>query len=82
MDKIDQKMLMELDKNPRMSASALAKKCRISQQVASYRVNKLVDANTITKFGTIVNLKSLGLEHYRVFFRFHAKKQIKISIKF
>jgi DNA-binding Lrp family transcriptional regulator len=74
MDKIDEKILAELDKNPRTHLTQLAKKCRVSQQVADYRIKRMIENKTITKFGAIVNLKALGLEHYRVFFTFNAKR--------
>ena len=73
MDKTDQKLLAELDINPKIPLTQLAKKLLISQQVADYRMKRLVKQGIITKFGTIINLKSLRQEHYRVFFRFNAK---------
>ncbi len=74
LDKIDQKLLTELDHNPIIPITTLAKKIKISQQAASYRLERLQTNKTITKFGTIINLKSLGLEHYRIFFTFNATK--------
>ncbi len=75
MDKLDAKLLKELDSNPRISTSKLAKACRCSQQVADYRLKRFVEQGVITQFGTIINLKALGLEAYRVFFTFHRKKE-------
>lgn len=77
MDRIDEKLLIELDKNPKISTSKLGKKLRISQQVASYRLKRLFDDKIITQLGTIINLKSLHQEHYRIFFTFNSKKQYK-----
>ena len=74
MDKIDLKLLTEIDINPKISLSKLGKKLKISQQVADYRIKKLIRNGTISKFGTIINLKSLRFEHYRVFFTFNQKK--------
>ena len=34
----------------------------------------VIKNNEITKFGTIINLKSLGLEHYKIFFTFNNNK--------
>ncbi len=75
MDKIDQKILAELDASPRMSLTKLARKTLISQQVADYRLRRLIENKKITKFGTIINLKSLGFEQYRIFFTFNSKKE-------
>jgi DNA-binding Lrp family transcriptional regulator len=76
MDAIDLKLLRELDLDPRAPLSHLAKRLRISQQVADYRMKRLFKEGHITKLGAIINLKSLELEHYRVFFTFNAKKDI------
>lgn len=74
MDKVDLRLLQELDKDPRITTSKLAKKLRVSQQVANYRLNRLIEDKVIIKFGTIINLKNLKQEHYRVFFKFHPSK--------
>src|SRR3989338_7243217 len=73
-DKIDQKLFAELDHNPTIPITTLAKKVKISQQAASYRLERLQTNKTISKFGTIINLKAIGLEHYRIFFTFNATK--------
>ncbi len=77
LDKIDKKILKELDIDPKISTSKLGKKLRISQQVANYRLRKLFTENHITKLGTVVNLNKLRQEPYRVFFTFNSKKQYK-----
>lgn len=75
MDKTDQKLLAELDKDPRIPLTQLAKKLLISQQVADYRMKRMLKDGIISKFGTIINLKALRQEPYRVFFTFNAKKE-------
>ena len=75
MDAIDNKILVELDINPKIRISRLAKKLRISQQVADYRVKRLFSQNYISKLAAVINLKALGQEHYRIFFTFNAKKE-------
>lgn len=75
MDKTDQRIVQEVDKNPKLSLIKLAKKLRISQQVTDYRLKRIFKRKQITKLATIINLKSLGLEHYRVFFTFNSKTQ-------
>ena len=74
MDKIDQKMFKELDINPRIPLSNLAKKLRISQQVADYRLKRMLEKGQITKLAALINLKALGLEHYRVFLNLSSKE--------
>src|SRR3989344_883004 len=68
MDKIDKKILSNLDKDPRIPLTKLAKQVRISQQVAEYRMKRFIKEKIITKLATIINLKALHLEHYRLFF--------------
>lgn len=70
MDKKDQKILIELDKDPRITTSKLAKKVRISQQVADYRLKKLTEQGYVAKFGTIIDLYRLNIQQYRIFLRF------------
>ena len=65
----DKKILQELDINPRITTSKLAKNIRLSQQVTNYRINKLVENKIITQFGTILNLSKIGYEQYRVLFQ-------------
>ncbi len=79
MDKIDEHMMKELDSDPQIPLSALAKKLRISQQVAAYRLKRLFEQGSIAKLGTIVNLKALRQEGYSVFFTFNAKKGLSCS---
>ena len=74
MDKIDKKIVHELDKDPRISLTKLASAVRISQQVADYRLKRLFKEGFITKLSAIINLRALRLEHYRIFFTFSAKR--------
>ena len=74
MDKIDTKIMKELDINPRETLSKLGKKTGISQQTADYRIKRLMKNSEISKFSTIINLKALGYEHYRIFISFNKKK--------
>lgn len=60
-DIIDKKIIYELDNNSRQPLTKLAKKLRTSQQVISYRVNKLVQEGVITAFMTVLSTLSLGL---------------------
>ncbi|MBI4021679.1 MAG: Lrp/AsnC family transcriptional regulator [Candidatus Aenigmarchaeota archaeon] len=72
MDRIDTKILAELDSHPRTPVAKLARKLRISQQVADYRIRRMIVEKRITKIGAIINLKALKQEHYRVFFTFNS----------
>src|SRR3989344_4841658 len=69
LDVKDKKILQELDANPKIPLSRLAKKVRLSQQVVDYRIKRLREQGIIQHFGTIFNLSKIGYEQYRVFFQ-------------
>jgi len=59
LDKTDKKIIEELGKDARTPISTIAKKCNISKQVCSYRINKL--ENWLIKgFKTKINSAKLG----------------------
>ena len=60
MDKKDEKILVELIKNSRISFNQLAKKVGVSREVATYRVTKLVEAKIITDFYPVITIEKLG----------------------
>lgn len=71
MDKIkldlkDKKILEELDWNPNITYSKLAKNVGVSRQVAEYRVNKLVSQKTIYGFYTLVDVGKIGYSSFRI----------------
>ncbi|MDO8460747.1 MAG: winged helix-turn-helix transcriptional regulator [Nanoarchaeota archaeon] len=75
----DRKILVQLDKNARQSDSEIAKKARISKQVANYRIQKLLEKGVITSFYTIINTGLIGFNSYYVFLQLERinKKQEK-----
>jgi Lrp/AsnC family transcriptional regulator len=60
----DRKILAELDKDARQTFSLIAKKVGLSQQVVSYRVQRLIDEGVIKNFVTFINIEKLG---HRIF---------------
>jgi len=60
----DRKILAELDKDARQTLSSIAKKVGLSQQVVSYRVQRLIEDGVIKSFVTFINLEKLG---HRIF---------------
>jgi len=66
LDVKDSKILQELDLDPNISTSALAKKVRLSQQVVDYRLKKLEENKVIVNYGTILNLSKIGYKQYRL----------------
>ena len=85
-NKKDTKIIRELDLNPKIATSALAKKVHLSQQVVDYRIKKLQEMGILKHFGTIINLSKLALQQYRVLFTLgdvteNEKKQILSYLK-
>ncbi|MBD3318955.1 winged helix-turn-helix transcriptional regulator [Candidatus Woesearchaeota archaeon] len=68
-DKKDCKIISELDANPKISISSLAKHVRLSQQVTDYRFKRLQQKNVITSCSAIINPAMMGCEQYRLFFQ-------------
>lgn len=66
MDKIDEKILHELDNNPRITSAQLGKKLRISQQVADYRIKRFQKEDIIHSFATVINPMALGYQIFNV----------------
>ncbi len=64
----DWKILAELDKDCRQSDARIGKKVGLSQQVVSYRVNRLIDGGVIRQFYTVIDLTKLGYSIYKAYF--------------
>ncbi|MFH0906376.1 MAG: Lrp/AsnC family transcriptional regulator [archaeon] len=69
LDKKDREILFELDKNSRYPISKIAKKTKLSKQVAKYRVDKLIKEGIITNFSSVINLSYLGIGIYKIYFQ-------------
>lgn len=69
LDLKDRKLLYELDKNSRTSYSELAKKVRLSKEVAFHRINRLIKNGIILRFQTIVSTHRLGYQSYKLYFK-------------
>lgn len=69
-DKIDRKILVELEFNARMQLTMLGKKIRLSPQRIKYRLDNLVNKGVIRQFVPLINVANLGYEYYRIYFRY------------
>jgi len=69
LDKIDRKILFELDKNCRISTIKLAKLVRKSRQAVEYRINHLAQKGIITGFQTAINPHKLGYKLYKFYLK-------------
>jgi Lrp/AsnC family leucine-responsive transcriptional regulator len=83
LDKLDLKLILELEKDSRQSLSKISKTLKTSQQVISYRLKKLKDQKFITKFGCLVNYFKLGYKNYKIFIKLkiiNSKKEKQIYL--
>jgi len=68
-DKLDRKILFELDKDARQPFSQVAKKVRASKQVVAYRIDRLVKNGAISGFFTAIDHSKLGFFSFRVYIK-------------
>jgi DNA-binding Lrp family transcriptional regulator len=66
-DKIDTKLLLELDSNSRQTNTTIAKKLKVSKQVIEYRIKRLENQHIILRFPTVINIFNLGYRKYKLF---------------
>lgn len=66
-DKIDRKILAELDKNCRIPSTQLAKKVGKSRQAVEYRINQLVGKGIIISFNASINPHKIGYKAYKIY---------------
>lgn len=67
LDKVDQKILFELDKNCRIPSTQISKKVGKSRQAVDYRINNLLEKGIITKFQTSINPHKIGYKTYKIY---------------
>ena len=68
-DKRDLQLLYLLDINGRMNYSELAKKTRLSKQVAQYRIKRLEQEGFIKGYFTMIDTSRLGYTTFRVYLK-------------
>jgi len=77
MNKKDEKILTELTLNSRIPINRLAKKVGISREVATYRLNKLINEKVILGFYSVVDAEALGFLRFGCFFQLKRISQVK-----
>lgn len=70
LDKIDSRLLWELDRNARATLSHLAKKVRLSKEAVRNRVARLEREKIISKYYCIIDVSKLGRYVTKAFVRF------------
>jgi DNA-binding Lrp family transcriptional regulator len=70
LDKKDREILYLLDLNGRLSYSQIARKVKISKQVAKYRIERLEKEGFIKGYFTMIDTSRLGYTTFRVYLKF------------
>lgn len=68
-DKVDRKILTELDKNCRIASTRLAKIVGKSRQAVEYRINQLVEKGIITGFQAAINPHKIGYRLHKIYLK-------------
>lgn len=79
LDLKDRKILYELDKDCRQSASQIAKKVQLSQEVVNYRIKKLEEEQIITQYQVAINLSKLGIIQFKILLSFQHMDSLKLN---
>jgi len=69
LDKVDIKLLDALREDARAPLKELSKKCRISKQTVSYRVNRLMERKIVKGFHANIDYSLLGYDMYYLFIK-------------
>ncbi|MBW2976981.1 Lrp/AsnC family transcriptional regulator [Candidatus Woesearchaeota archaeon] len=69
LDKVDKKLLFELDRNARQSYQQIAKKLRVSKDVVMYRAKRLEKEKVICGYYTLIDFSKLGYFIVRVYLK-------------
>lgn len=70
LDKIDKKILFELDRDCRQPVNRIARKLRISRDIAQYRIKQLEKNKIIENYYTLINTSKMGYQLLRIYIKF------------
>ncbi len=77
LDKIDKRILFELDKNARIPETSLAKIVNKSREAVRYRINNLEKKGIILGYSIFINVAKLGFQGYKVYLKLKGKPERK-----
>ena len=69
LDKIDMRLLYELDWDARQSETAIAKKIGRSRETVRYRISQLEKRGIISGYATWLNVSKLGYQGYKIYLK-------------
>lgn len=79
LDVRDLKILVELDRNARLSNNQIGKKVKLSKEVVKYRIDRMKDKGIIVRFYTVTNYFKLGLYKFKLYLRLTNINKSKIN---
>ena len=74
LDRIDKKILYQLDSDARRSTSELARSLKLGRDIVEYRIRRLIERGIINNFVATINPYPLGLTVYKTYFRLESNK--------
>jgi DNA-binding Lrp family transcriptional regulator len=74
LDRLDQRLLFELDRNARQSFSALARALKQGRDRVEYRVQRLIKLGVIHQFSTVIDPAQLGLSIFKTYLKLKADR--------
>ncbi|MFC1768824.1 winged helix-turn-helix transcriptional regulator [Nanoarchaeota archaeon] len=75
LDKIDKKILAEIEIDSRISISTLAKRTRVSRMIAEYRLKQLEEKGVIRGYYALLDPSRFGLTVWKLWVSLHAPTQ-------
>lgn len=69
-DRIDKKILFELDSNSRLSNQKIAKNLHLTKERVNYRIKKLIKNKVITRFFSEIDFSKFGYYGYKIYLQF------------
>lgn len=78
----DRKILYELSKDARLSASKIARKAGVSKDVAVYTISKLLKGNVIRQLFTLINTEALGFTRHELYIKLKSDEREKELISY
>jgi len=77
LDKLDKKIIYELELDASQAVSKIAKKLKQSKEVISFRVRRLEKNNIILGYSAIVDMAKLGYFTFRIYFSWQNMTQLQ-----
>ncbi len=75
LDRLDRRILFELDCNSRRSLSSLARQVRLGRDLVSYRIARLKEQGVLDNCTAMINPYKLDLTVYRTYLKLEADKE-------